>query len=84
MISCLLFRKNFRVAIFVCAIGCGQGPRWEKQAHKYRNPPPFAPAQEVFYHDVWNSPDGVNRTELPGTPWLPRHAASAFVHDHTL
>lgn len=34
--------------------------------------------------DVWHSADGVNWTEMPGTPWLPRHAASVFVHDNAL
>ena len=27
------------------------------------------------------SPDGVNWTELAGTPWPTRHAGTAFVHD---
>ena len=31
--------------------------------------------------DVWYSADGVNWYELPDTPWIPRHAASVFVHD---
>ncbi len=35
-------------------------------------------------NDVWHSADGVNWEEVPGTPWLPRHAASAFVHDDAL
>ena len=35
-------------------------------------------------NDVWYSSDGVNWTELPGTPWKPRHAASVFVHDNAL
>ena len=30
--------------------------------------------------DVWHSADGVNWTELPDTPWAPRHAASVYVH----
>lgn len=34
--------------------------------------------------DVWYSSDGVNWTELPNTPWAPRHAASLFVHDDAL
>lgn len=34
--------------------------------------------------DVWYSPDGVNWTELPDTPWAPRHAASVVVHDGVL
>lgn len=34
--------------------------------------------------DVWHSADGVNWTEVPNTPWLPRHAASVFVHDNGL
>ena len=28
--------------------------------------------------------DGVNWTELPDTPWAPRHAASPFVYDDAL
>ena len=35
-------------------------------------------------NDVWYSADGVNWTELPNTPWVPRHAASVFVHDNAL
>ena len=35
-------------------------------------------------NDVWYSSDGVSWTELPGTPWKPRHAASVFVHDNAL
>lgn len=31
-------------------------------------------------NDVWHSADGVTWTELPNTPWAPRHAASIFVH----
>lgn len=34
--------------------------------------------------DVWYSSDGVTWTELPNTPWAPRHAASLFVHDDAL
>ena len=34
--------------------------------------------------DVWYSSDGVTWTELPDTPWKPRHAASLFVHDDAL
>ncbi|MFH1476287.1 MAG: hypothetical protein ABIH24_02180 [Verrucomicrobiota bacterium] len=35
-------------------------------------------------NDVWYSFDGVNWSELPGTPWKPRHAASVLVHDSAL
>jgi len=35
-------------------------------------------------NDVWYSADGVQWTELPDTPWAPRHAASLFVHDDAL
>ena len=34
--------------------------------------------------DVWYSSDGVSWTELPDTPWAPRHAASPFVYDDAL
>ena len=34
--------------------------------------------------DVWYSADGVEWTELPDTPWLPRHAASLFVFEDAL
>lgn len=34
--------------------------------------------------DVWYSADGVNWTELRNTPWAPRHAAGALVHDNAL
>jgi hypothetical protein len=34
--------------------------------------------------DVWHSTDGVTWTEVPNTPWLPRHAASLFVHSNAL
>ncbi len=35
-------------------------------------------------NDVWYSADGVNWSELPDTPWAPRHAASVFVYDNAL
>lgn len=35
-------------------------------------------------NDVWYSADGVNWYELPGTPWIRRHAATVFVHDNAL
>ena len=35
-------------------------------------------------NDVWYSADGVDWTELPDTPWAPRHAASPFVFDDAL
>jgi hypothetical protein len=34
-------------------------------------------------NDVWYS-DGIVWTELPDTPWAPRHAASVFVHNDAL
>jgi len=34
--------------------------------------------------DVWYSPDGVTWTELPNTPWKPRHAASLFEFNDAL
>lgn len=34
--------------------------------------------------DVWFSDDGVNWTEVPNTPWAPRHAASLFVFQDSL
>lgn len=34
--------------------------------------------------DVWHSEDGARWTEVPDTPWAPRHAASVFVHDDAL
>lgn len=34
--------------------------------------------------DVWYSEDGTDWTEVPNTPWAPRHAASVFVHDNAL
>ena len=34
--------------------------------------------------DVWYSADGVDWTELPDTPWAPRHAGSVFVYDGSL
>ena len=34
--------------------------------------------------DVWYSADGVEWTELPDTPWAPRHAASVFAYDGSL
>ena len=33
---------------------------------------------------MWYSEDGVTWHELPGTPWLPRHAASVCVFDDAL
>lgn len=33
----------------------------------------------VNTRDVWYSADGANWTEVPGTPWQERHAASVFV-----
>ncbi len=35
-------------------------------------------------NDVWHSSDGSNWYPLPNTPWPPRHAAAAFVHDNAL
>ncbi len=35
-------------------------------------------------NDVWHSADGVHWTEVPGTPWKPRHAASLVAHDGVL
>jgi hypothetical protein len=35
-------------------------------------------------NDVWYSADGDHWFEVPATPWLPRHAASAFVHNGNL
>lgn len=35
-------------------------------------------------NDVWYSDDGTSWYELPNTPWLPRHAASLFVHEGAL
>jgi len=34
--------------------------------------------------DVWYSADGVNWTEIPNTPWAPRHAASLYMHNDSL
>lgn len=34
--------------------------------------------------DVWHSNDGFKWTELPDTPWAPRHAASVFVDERGL
>lgn len=34
--------------------------------------------------DVWHSPDGRHWTEVPDTPWLPRHAAGVCVHEGAL
>ena len=35
-------------------------------------------------NDVWYSSDGVDRHELPDTPWAPRPAHSVFVYDDAL
>jgi hypothetical protein len=35
-------------------------------------------------NDVWYSADGAAWTEVPNTPWKPRHAASLFVHRDAL
>ena len=35
-------------------------------------------------NDVWYSEDGKTWTELPRTPWAPRHASSVCVHDNAL
>jgi hypothetical protein len=32
-------------------------------------------------NDVWSSADGTTWTQLPDTPWAPRHAASVYVFD---
>ena len=35
--------------------------------------PHFAPATEVFYNDIWNSPDGTTWTQVTAeAPWSPR------------
>ncbi len=38
----------------------------------------------ICNNDVWYSADGVEWTELPNTPWKPRHAASLVVHSGSL
>lgn len=35
-------------------------------------------------NDVWRSSDGIHWTEIPQSPWAPRHAASVFVHRNAL
>jgi hypothetical protein len=35
-------------------------------------------------NDVWYSTDGTNWREMPGTPWTPRHAASAVEFNNSL
>ncbi len=35
-------------------------------------------------NDVWFSEDGATWTQLPDTPWAPRHAASVYVYDNAL
>jgi hypothetical protein len=45
---------------------------------------PRAGERACNQNDVWYSADGVTWTELPGTPWKPRHAASVFVHRDAL
>jgi hypothetical protein len=35
-------------------------------------------------NDVWHSADGATWTEIPNTPWKPRHAASLFVYNDAL
>lgn len=76
------------------------GIRWEKQmAEAPWSPRQFLNAavfdgrlwvmggwnqKEGDLNDVWYSEDGVRWTELPGTPWPTRHAASVFVHDQAL
>ena len=42
------------------------------------------PGRSGNRNDVWSSPDGVHWTEVPGTPWKIRHAASVFVYDQAL
>jgi hypothetical protein len=42
------------------------------------------PGKSGNRNDVWYSTNGVDWTELPGTPWKGRHAASVFVYDHAL
>lgn len=41
-------------------------------------------AQGGNRQDVWYSADGKEWTELPATPWKPRHAASLVVHHDAL
>jgi hypothetical protein len=43
-----------------------------------------SPASIAGLSDVWYSNSGVTWTQLPGTPWVPRHAASTFVFDNQL
>jgi hypothetical protein len=38
----------------------------------------------VNLNDVWYSSDGASWSELPNTPWAPRHAASVFVYNNAL
>jgi hypothetical protein len=35
-------------------------------------------------NEGWHSADGIHWTEIPDTPWSPRHAASVFVYDNAL
>jgi len=42
--------------------------------------PPFAPAPEQFFNDVWNSADGLNWTRVTEhAPWTPRGMVQGFV-----
>jgi N-acetylneuraminic acid mutarotase len=38
-----------------------------------------AGTDDVDQSDVWYSADGETWQQLPSTPWVPRHAATAFV-----
>ncbi len=58
------------------------GPRWLHYTVAFDNKiwimggqtlPQFAPAEEMFYSDMWNSPDGVKWTRVADKlPWAPR------------
>ena len=59
-------RQYHDVAVFDNRLWVLEGARPEGEG--YRNS-----------REVWYSDDGANWTELPGTPWRERHAASVFV-----
>ena len=72
-------RQYHEVAVF-------DNQLWVLEGYSHAGDRKFCPASPVGsnINDVWHSPDGVQWTEVPNSPWLPRHAASVFVYHDAL
>ncbi len=58
-----------------------QGKMWILGGGLYAPPPDYDLQQEVYYHDVWNSTNGVDwHLVTSAAPWLPRIHHNTFVY----